>query len=61
MKMWHIRRTDAEIDEQVELLEQIAPGSTDYEDKSYEDGARAMLDWMTGGTEAPPLDPELKV
>jgi len=48
-----------EIDELIELIsEKQVTGTTAFPDKTYEDGIRAAIEWVTGMGDAHPLDKE---
>lgn len=50
-----IVRTEDEINEQLNLAAEGQDSGSKYPGQSYEDGIRAMFDWLVGDTEDTPL------
>lgn len=53
-----VRRTDAEIDDQMNLALESQDNGTRWPGMSYEDGVDAALRWVTGQSEDKPMEDE---
>ena len=56
MMKYEIRRTDAEIDEQLDRAWEAEGQGSRYSGMTFEDGVREAIDWLTTeGGDGPPL------
>ncbi len=58
MTVYLIKRTDAEIDDQLGKLDEdaTAGGASKWPGMTYEQGVMAMFDWLTGATDELPVE-----
>lgn len=54
--MYELKRTNKEINEQLDRATEGINEGTKFHGMSYEDGVRAAIDWMLGNVEEKPME-----
>lgn len=49
-------RTQAEIHSQIDMANEKEESGSGFNGMNYEDGVRAALEWILGGTDSKPMD-----